>query len=61
MDSISEIAYDEAVAFLLPRHYSGRKPVVSKASILIVDKPDLSVQMNTGSRCRILFRRRSGC
>ena len=37
MDSISEIAYDEAVAFLLPRHYSGRKPVVSKAFGLIED------------------------
>ena len=37
MDSISEIAYDEAVAFLLPRHYSGRKPVVSKAFGLIDD------------------------
>ena len=37
MESISEIAYDEAVAFLLPRHYSGRKPVVSKAFGLIDD------------------------
>ena len=37
MDSIIEIAYDEAVAFLLPRHYSGRKPVVSKAFGLIED------------------------
>ena len=37
MESISEIAYDEAVAFLLPRHYSGRKPVVSKAFGLIED------------------------
>ena len=37
MDSISEISYDEAVAFLLPRHYSGRKPVVSKAFGLIED------------------------
>jgi hypothetical protein len=37
MDSISEIAYDEAVAFLLPRHYSGRKPVVSKAFGLVED------------------------
>ena len=37
MDSISEIAYDEAMAFLLPRHYSGRKPVVSKAFGLIED------------------------
>ena len=37
MDFISEIAYDEAVAFLLPRHYSGRKPVVSKAFGLIED------------------------
>ena len=37
MDSISEIVYDEAVAFLLPRHYSGRKPVVSKAFGLIED------------------------
>ena len=37
MESISEIAYDEAMAFLLPRHYSGRKPVVSKAFGLIDD------------------------
>ena len=37
MESISEIAYDEAVAILLPRHYSGRKPVVSKAFGLIDD------------------------
>lgn len=37
MESISEIAYDEAVAFLLPRHYSGRKPVVSKAFGLVED------------------------
>ena len=37
MESISDIAYDEAVAFLLPRHYSGRKPVVSKAFGLIDD------------------------
>lgn len=37
MESISEIAYDEAVAFLLPRHYSGRKPVISKAFGLIDD------------------------
>ena len=37
MESISEITYDEAVAFLLPRHYSGRKPVVSKAFGLIED------------------------
>jgi hypothetical protein len=37
MESISEITYDEAVAFLLPRHYSGRKPVVSKAFGLVED------------------------
>ena len=37
MDSISEISYDDAVNFLLPRHYSGRKPVVSKAFGLVED------------------------
>ena len=25
------IGYKEAVDFLLPRHYSGRKPVISRA------------------------------
>lgn len=35
--SITEIAYDDAVNFLLPRHYSGRKPVVSKAFGVIED------------------------
>lgn len=28
---IKEIEYQEAIAFLLPKHYSGRKPVISKA------------------------------
>ncbi len=37
MESVIEISYDEAIAFLLPRHYSGRKPVVSKAFGLIDD------------------------
>lgn len=37
MESVIELAYDEAVAFLLPRHYSGRKPVVSRAFGLIED------------------------
>jgi len=35
MESIIELAYDEAMDFLLPRHYSGRKPVVSRAFGLI--------------------------
>lgn len=26
-----EISYTEAINFLLPKHYSGRKPVVQKA------------------------------
>lgn len=30
-NNIIEITYEEAVDFLLPRHYSGRKPVISKA------------------------------
>ena len=73
MESISEIAYDEAVAFLLPRHYSGRKPVVSKAFGLIDDgvlqavitygkpaSPSVCVGI-CGSRCPILSHRRSGC
>ena len=31
LDGIMEIKPDEATAFLLPRHYSGRKPSISKA------------------------------
>ena len=27
---IPEISYDNAVAFPLPRHYAGRKPMVSR-------------------------------
>jgi len=30
-EGISEISHDEAVGFLLPRHYSGRTPSISKA------------------------------
>lgn len=37
METISEISYNDAVNFLLPRHYSGRKPVVSKAFGLVED------------------------
>lgn len=29
--TIKYLSYDEAIGFLLPRHYSGRKPVISKA------------------------------
>lgn len=36
-ESISEIYYEDAIAFLLPRHYSGRKPVVSRAFGLVED------------------------
>ena len=37
METIAEISYDDAVNFLLPRHYSGRKPVVSKAFGFVED------------------------
>ena len=37
METISEISYTDAVDFLLPRHYSGRKPVVSRAFGLVDD------------------------
>ena len=37
METISEISYGDAVDFLLPRHYSGRKPCVSKAFGWVVD------------------------
>ena len=37
MESIIEISHDDAINFLLPRHYSGRKPVVSKAFGLVED------------------------
>lgn len=37
MEIITEITYDEAMDFLLPRHYSGRRPCVSKAFGLIGD------------------------
>ena len=37
METISEISYTDAVDFLLPRHYSGRKPCVSTAFGWVVD------------------------
>lgn len=37
METIIEISYNDAVNFLLPRHYSGRKPVISKAFGLVED------------------------
>lgn len=35
---VKQITYKEAVDFLLPRHYSGRKPQISKAFGLFVDE-----------------------
>ena len=37
METILDISYEEAIEFLLPRHYSGRKPCVSRAFGWIVD------------------------
>ena len=37
METIRDISYEEAIEFLLPRHYSGRKPCVSRAFGWIVD------------------------
>jgi hypothetical protein len=36
-DNIIEISYKDAINFLLPRHYSGRKPIIQKAFGLIED------------------------
>ena len=36
-DNIVEISYKDAINFLLPRHYSGRKPIIQKAFGLIED------------------------
>ena len=37
METIRDISYEEAIEFLLPRHYSGRKPCVSRAFGWIAD------------------------
>jgi len=37
METIGDITYEEAMDFLLPRHYSGRKPCVSRAFGWVVD------------------------
>jgi len=37
------IAYKEAIAFLLPKHYSGRKPVISKAFGWIINNELIAV------------------
>jgi len=38
MDSIIRISHEDAINFLLPRHYSGRKPVVSMAFGVVRDR-----------------------
>ena len=37
METILDISYEEAIEFLLPRHYSGRKPCVSGAFSIKTD------------------------
>lgn len=43
MERITEISYKEAVDFLLPKHYSGRKPQITKSFGLFVDDELMAV------------------
>lgn len=43
MENIVEISYKEAVDFLLPKHYSGRKPQITKSFGLFIDDDLMAV------------------
>lgn len=43
MERITEILYKEAVDFLLPKHYSGRKPQITKSFGLFIDDELMAV------------------
>lgn len=43
MENIVEISYKEAVDFLLPKHYSGRKPQITKSFGLFIDDELMAV------------------